>query len=59
MLIVMPADTASDLKLRVVVGATRLEGWVWVDVVGSRRGWEEVEASCSWVAIVYALPLSR
>ena len=46
---VMPASSA--LRLRVVEGSSSLEDFSFRKVVGSRTGREEVEGSCSWVAI--------
>jgi len=47
---VIPA--ASDLRFRAVEGAASLADWVCIVVVGSSGGREEVEGSCSWVAIL-------
>lgn len=47
--VVLPA-TASELELREVEGAT---SWFSMEVMGSRRGREEVEGSCSCVAMIY------
>ena len=38
---------SSDLRLRAV------EGVSWTEMVGSSGGWEEVEGSCSWVAMMF------
>jgi len=52
MLTVVLAEMASDFALRSVDGATSLAVALWIDVVGSRIGREDVEGSCSWVAMV-------
>jgi len=41
----------SDFCFSAVEGAVSLEDFSWVVEVGSRMGREEVEGSCSWVAI--------
>ena len=46
---VIPASSDSRLK---AVEELSLEGFSWTLVVGSRMGLEEVEESCSWVAIL-------
>lgn len=33
-------------------GAVSLEDFSWIEEVGSRIGREDVESSCSWVAIL-------
>jgi len=45
-------SASAALRLSAVEGATSLEDFSWWSVVGSRMGREEVESSCSWVAIV-------
>lgn len=55
MLIFMGDDmrpASSALRLRAVEGASSLEDFSWIETVGSRIGREEVESSCSWVAIL-------
>ena len=43
---------SSDLRFKAVEGASSLEDFSRIEVVGSRGGWEEVEGSCSWVAMM-------
>jgi len=52
MFTVVVLGMTSDFAPRTVEGAASLEDWLWVKVGGSRRGQEEVEGSCSWVAMV-------
>lgn len=52
MFTVVVLEIASDFALEAVEGAASFEDWLWMEVVGSRTGWEEVEGKCSWIAIV-------
>jgi hypothetical protein len=53
MWIVLAVILASDdLRFRVVEGAASSDDFSWVVIVGSRIGREDVEGSCSWVAIM-------
>lgn len=52
-LTVLLPEMALDFALRAVEGATSLGDTLWMEVVGSRMGREDVEGSCSWVAMVH------
>lgn len=52
MLTVIVPETASDCDRRAVEGAASLEDFSWIETVGSRTVREEVEGSCSWVAML-------
>lgn len=44
--------TASDCIFRAVDGAASFEDLLWTLTVGSMMGREEVDGSCSWVAML-------
>lgn len=44
-------SASSALRLKTVEEASSLEDFSWIEMVGSRIGREEVESSCSWVAM--------
>lgn len=50
-IVVGAVPISTDFALDAVEGSTSFAALSWAHVVGSRAGREEVDSSCSWVAM--------